>query len=70
MTALTRIVEQGCGCGAADELGGLVSIDEAIARIVRNAVEVAETEILSLASARGRVLCGGDAFFLEASVHF
>ncbi len=56
MTALTRIVEQGCGCGAADELGGLVSIDEAIARIVRNAVEVAETEILSLASARGRVL--------------
>lgn len=56
MTVLTRIDEQGCGCGAADYLGGLVSIDEAIARTVQNAGEVAETEMVSLASARGRVL--------------
>ncbi|NNE53778.1 MAG: molybdopterin molybdotransferase MoeA [Sulfitobacter sp.] len=56
MTVLTRIDEQGCGCGAADDLGDLVSIDEAIARIVRNAGQVAETETVSLASARGRVL--------------
>lgn len=56
MTVLTRIDEQGYGCGAADDLGGLVSIDEAIALIVRNAGEVAETEMVSLASARGRLL--------------
>ena len=56
MTVLTKIDQQGCGCGAADDLDGLVSIDEAIASIVRNAGEVAETEMVSLASARGRVL--------------
>jgi molybdopterin molybdotransferase len=56
MTVLTRIDEPGCGCGATDDLGGLVSIDEAIARIVRNAGEVAETEEEALASARGRLL--------------
>ncbi len=56
MTVLTRIDEQACGCDAADHLRGLITIDEAIAGMVWNVSEVTETEKVTLAAARGRIL--------------
>ena len=56
MTVLTRIEEQGCGCGTADHPGDLISIDEAVAQILRNAGHVRESEEVALAGARGRTL--------------
>lgn len=56
MTILTRIDEQGCGCGATVPLGGLIAIDEAIASIIQNARHVAETQEVSLGAACGRIL--------------
>lgn len=56
MTILTRIDELGCGCGAADHLSNLVTIDEAINRIVRTVSAVPEIEEVALAAARDRVL--------------
>jgi molybdopterin molybdotransferase len=56
VTILTRINELGCGCGAADHQGGLMAIDEAIARIIQTVCEVSETEEVALAAACGRVL--------------
>lgn len=56
MTVLTRIEEQGCGCGSADHPGDLISIDEAVAQILRNAGHVRESEEVALAGARGRTL--------------
>ncbi len=56
MTVLTRIEERGCGCGSADHPGDLISIDEAIARILQNARHVRETKEVTLAAASGRTL--------------
>ena len=56
MTLLTRIAEPGCGCGATDHPYGLVTIDEAVARVMQSASAVAETEEMPLAATSGRIL--------------
>jgi len=56
MTVFARVNAQGCDCCAAEHMSGLITIDDAIATIIRNASEVPETEKVTLAAARGRVL--------------
>lgn len=56
MTVPSRIDEQGCGCGAAENPSDLIAIDEAIARIMESVCQVPETEEVTLAMARGRML--------------
>lgn len=56
MTILEGIDEPGCGCDAADQVSGLISIDEAIARISQTASQVCETEDVTLVAASGRIL--------------
>ena len=56
MTVLTRLDSPACGCDSRDVLAGLLSIDQAQARIEAEAAPVADTETLPLARAAGRVL--------------
>ncbi|WP_300017414.1 gephyrin-like molybdotransferase Glp [uncultured Roseobacter sp.] len=56
MAVIERIRSVGCGCGHMQGTKGLISIDDALLRIVQNTVPVRETEDLPLALARGRVL--------------
>ncbi len=56
MTIVQPIKSQSCGCDARSGKG-LVSIDDALARIQRNALPVQEVEECALSDATGRVLC-------------
>jgi molybdopterin molybdotransferase len=56
MTFVQRIDPGACGCDAPDAAAGIVSIDEALARISEHVVAVAGTARVALADAAGRVL--------------
>jgi molybdopterin molybdotransferase len=56
MTILQPIASPGCGCDRQDMLHALVSIDEAIARIVADVPPVGRTEAVPLGGALGRIL--------------
>lgn len=56
MTVLHPIAAQGCGCDRRDTAQRLHSIDDALALIAGRTGAVAETEVLALAQALGRVL--------------
>ena len=56
MTIVQRIDTGSCGCEAFDAASSLISIDEALRRIAKNAAPVDGTETAPLSSATGRVL--------------
>lgn len=58
MTILQPIANPGCGCDGRDAAKPLVSIDAGLALIAGHTATVAETEVIPLAHALGRVLAG------------
>lgn len=56
MKTVHRLERPGCGCGENEVGDGLLSLDEALARIARKSVAVEEVEAVQLQHARGRVL--------------
>ncbi|WP_417766611.1 gephyrin-like molybdotransferase Glp [Stappia sp.] len=56
MKTLHRLERPGCGCGENEAGDGLLSLDEALARIAGTSGAVEEVEIVPLQRARGRVL--------------
>lgn len=56
MTILSPITEVGCGCGTLEDQTSLLTIDEALAQIVRGVRPITQIEFVELAHARGRML--------------
>lgn len=56
MTIVQPILASSCGCDRADGKATLISLDEALALIKREAPAIGETELVPLAQAKGRVL--------------
>lgn len=56
MTIHQAITSPGCGCDRQDMHGTLISIDDALARIMAHAKPVARTEAVAIGSALGRIL--------------
>ncbi len=58
MSIVQRINAGSCGCEAFDSASSLISIDEALRRIAKNAAPVHGTETAPLSLATGRILAG------------
>lgn len=56
MTVFARMVPQGCGCDSISEVGGLISIDEALGLISQRTMPLHHIEEVPLAASVGRVL--------------